>query len=323
MIGVIGESLIDLIGMRDGAGRELFDSHVGGCGLNAATAIGRLGGSVMFFGGVSSDMFGKRIVRHLVKNQVMFDPDLCNLPFPSALGFASLDESGSASYAFYSKGSAAMTVTTEQLSMALSVNTDIRIVHIGSISLAMRPVCDAVMDSVAFMNPHPVVFFDPNVRPSVIDDFSAYRARFLQAAKMADIIKLSEEDLAAVYVGLSMDDAVSALRSEVDAHIVLTRGSDGSSWFTSDGDRVDCPVVPSPVTDTVGAGDTFSGALLHYLQTSGMLGADGTPPRLAALSHGDISEMLRFASAAAAVTCSRPGCDPPTLDEVRRLYDGL
>lgn len=323
MIGVIGESLIDFIGMKDDAGRELFDSHVGGCGLNAATAIGRLGGSVMFFGGVSSDMFGKRIIHHLVENQVMFDPDLCNLPFPSTLGFASLDEHGSASYAFYSKSSASVTVTAEQLSAALSVNTDIRIVHIGSISLAVRPACDAILDSVAFMNPHPVIFFDPNVRPSIIEDFPSYRARFFQAAKMSDIIKLSEEDLAALYDELSIKDALSALRHEVDAHIVLTRGADGATWFTNDGLRVDCPVVPMPVVDTVGAGDTFSGALLHYLQANGWLGADGTLPRLAALSPETIADMLRFASSAAAITCSRPGCDPPMFDEVKELYEGL
>lgn len=321
MIAVIGESLIDFIGMKGAAGGELFDSHVGGCGLNAATAIGRLGGSVMFFGGVSSDMFGKRIVHHLVKNQVMFEPDLCNLPFPSILGFASLDEKGSASYAFYCKGSAPMTVTTEQLSMALSINTDIRAVHIGSISLAVRPVCDSIIDAVSFMNPHPVVFFDPNVRPSIIGDFPAYRTKFTQVAKIADIIKLSEEDLAALYGELATDAAVEALRDEVDAHIILTRGAGGASWFLVDGAQVDCPIVPSPVVDTVGAGDTFSGALLHYLQVNDCFGADGTVPRLAALSKETIGDALRFASAAAAITCSRAGCEPPTLEEVMLLHN--
>lgn len=321
MVTVIGESLIDFIRIPGETSGELFDSHVGGCGLNTATAIGRLGGAVTFCGGISADMFGKRILSHLVQNQVLFDPDLCNLPFPSMIGFASLDARGSATYAFYCKGTAPMSVTTEQLTSVLSINTDIRIVHIGSVSLSTRPTSDAILDTVDFLSPHPVVFFDPNVRPSIIDDFPSYRKKFMQAAKMADIIKLSEEDLVAIYGELPMEDSVARLRSEVKAHVILTRGREGATWFATDGNRVDYPIVPSPVVDTVGAGDTFSGALLYYLQDRGYLGPDGTAPKLAEFTPDAIRDALHFASAAAAINCSRQGCDPPTLAEVMALYD--
>ncbi|MFA6689477.1 MAG: carbohydrate kinase family protein [Sphaerochaetaceae bacterium] len=323
MIAVIGESLIDFIGVESPSRGRMFESFVGGCGLNTATAIGRLGGAVTFFGGISSDMFGRRIVSHLVTNQVLFDPDLCNMPAPTTLGFASLDEHGGASYAFYCRGTAAMTLSTEQLSMSLSLNTDIRIVHIGSLSLVVQPVCDAILDSVEFLNPHPVVFFDPNVRPAVIDDFPAYRARFLKIAKTADIIKLSDEDLALMYDDMAVDVAVAKLRESSGAHVVLTRGKSGAAWILPDGTWIDCPAFETTVVDTVGAGDTFSGALLHFLQERGLLGSDGTAPELMPISPDIASEALRFASAAASINCSRPGCDPPTADELSDRIDTL
>jgi fructokinase len=79
------------------------------------------------------------------------------------------------------------------------------------------------------------------------------------------------------------------------------------------------PIVDLPVIDTVGAGDTFSGALLSYLHERDCFGSDGQTPLLGELNESLIKDALRWATAASAINCSRRGCDPPTKLEVQTL----
>lgn len=323
MIGVIGEALIDFIGRGKEGSSENFASYVGGCALNAATAASRLGSPVGFFGKIASDMFGLRLVNHLVDNKVLFDPSLCSSSLPSMIGFASLDEQGKASYAFYSKNTAPVSLTKEELVDALSNHTDLKVLHLGSVSLAVKPGCDAILEAVESLNPRPILFLDPNVRPSVIEDFDAYLKRLKRAIKLADIIKLSDEDLLLLYPNLEVAQAAKQLCTDSSAHIILTKGKEGSTWFSPDSFSVDSPIVDLPVIDTVGAGDTFSGAILSFLHEGGYLGSDGQDPLLASLSSETIAKAMEFANAAASINCSRKGCDPPTYEEVERLTSTL
>ncbi|MDY0288860.1 MAG: carbohydrate kinase [Sphaerochaeta sp.] len=323
MIGVIGEALIDFIGKGKEGSSVNFASHVGGCGLNAATAAARLGCPVGFLGKNSSDMFGERILEHMVDNHVLFDPDLCSSPLPSMIGFLALDEEGKASYAFYSKNTAPTSVDRDELLTALGEHSDIKALHIGSVSLAVEPGCDAILAAVDLYKPAPVVFLDPNVRPTVIEDFDAYRKRLELAIQLADIIKLSDDDLLLLYPDLEMDEAAKKLSRDSGSHIILTKGKKGSTWYSPEKFTVDSPIVDLPVVDTVGAGDTFSGAILSFLHRGGFFGADGQEPRLEHLSKATIAQAMRFANVAASINCSRKGCDPPTLEEVEDLLASL
>ncbi len=323
MIGVIGEALIDFIGTGVEGSSHNFASYIGGCGLNAATAATRAGSPVGFFGKLSGDMFGLRILDHLVDNKVLFDPGLCNSPLPSMIGFAQLDEQGKASYAFYSKNTAPVCLTSEELLDCLSNHTDLKVLHIGSVSLAVKPGCDAILDAVDFLKPRPLVFLDPNVRPSVIEDFASYKTRLFTACRLADIIKLSDEDLLLLYPGLDVETAAKTLCAEVSSHVILTRGKQGSTWFSPDRFSVDSPIIDLPVVDTVGAGDTFSGSLLSYLHELNCFGEDGQEPSLKKLDKATITEAMRFANAAASINCSRKGCNPPSRKEVEALLASL
>lgn len=323
MIGVIGEALIDFIGNGKEGSSDNFASHVGGCALNAATAAARLHCPVGFLGKISSDMFGVRILEHMVENNVLFDPDLCGSNLPSMIGFLALDEAGKASYAFYSKNTAPTSIGRDELLTALSEHSDIKVLHIGSVSLAVEPGCDAILAAVDMFKPSPVVFLDPNVRPTVIEDFAAYRKRLDLAIQLADIIKLSDDDLMLLYPELEVDKAAKLLSKSSGSHIILTKGKMGSTWYSPQMFTVDSPIVDLPVIDTVGAGDTFSGALLTFLHRGGFFGRDGEEPRLESLSKKTIEQAMRFANAAASINCSRKGCDPPSLEEVEELLASL
>ena len=67
------------------------------------------------------------------------------------------------------------------------------------------------------------------------------------------------------------------------------------------------------VSDTVGAGDTVTAALLVGLADAGALGRAGD---LARLEDADVLRILRSAAVAASITCSREGAQPPTRAEV-------
>lgn len=323
MIGVIGEALIDFIGKGKEGSSVDFASHIGGCGLNAATAAARLHCPVGFLGKVSSDMFGERILAHMVENNLLFDPALCASPLPSMIGFLAIDEVGKASYAFYSKNTAPTSLGRDELLTALSEHTDIKVLHIGSVSLAIEPGCNAILEAVDMLKPAPIVFLDPNVRPTVIDDFDSYLKRLKLAIQLSDIIKLSDDDLFLIYPELDVDVAAKRLCKESGSHIILTKGKDGSTWYSPQKFTVDSPVVDLPVVDTVGAGDTFSGALLTFLHRGGFFGPDGDEPRLEPLSKTTIEQAMRFANVAASINCSRKGCDPPSLEEVEELLASL
>ncbi|MDR3247288.1 MAG: carbohydrate kinase family protein, partial [Treponema sp.] len=79
--------------------------------------------------------------------------------------------------------------------------------------------------------------------------------------------------------------------------------------------KVVAPVVDLPVVDTIGAGDTFHGALLSWLELKGRM----SRPAITELSQGELYEALYFANKAASLVCNRRGAEPPTLAEVEAL----
>lgn len=319
MIGVIGEALVDFISRKAEGSTVSFDSHVGGCGLNAATAASLQGTSVGFMGKLSQDMFGKRILEHLVDNQVLFDPSLCAAPQPSLLAFASLDEQKKATYAFYWEGSAPVTLGKEELLAVLSEHSDLRVVHIGSLALALEPGCHAILAALRQYEPRPIIFLDPNVRPAVIADEKSYKERMQEAFGLASMVKLSDEDLVYLYPNTDVRAQAKKLAKDYLMHVILTLGREGSIWFTPEGSATSMPIVDLPVIDTVGAGDTFSGALLSYLHERDCFGSDGQTPLLGEINESLIKDALCWATAASAINCSRRGCDPPTKLEVQTL----
>ncbi len=322
MIGIMGEALIDFIAK---AGEETvsFDSFVGGCALNAATAAALQDAPVGFIGKISRDMFGLRMLEHLVENRVMFDPLLCSAPESSLLAFASLDEHGSASYAFYLDGSAPLSVTAEELIAVMGEHTDLRVVHIGSLALSLEPSSSAILSALRSFKPRPIIFLDPNVRPAVIADRDAFTARMEEAIDLASIMKLSDEDLSYLYPGCDIHAKAAQLAQQRTLHVILTLGRDGARWYTPEGDVRSQSIIDLPVIDTVGAGDTFSGSILTFLHDRDCFGTDGEEPVMRALSLTLIEEALVWASAASAINCSRKGCSPPTKEEVAALLASL
>lgn len=92
----------------------------------------------------------------------------------------------------------------------------------------------------------------------------------------------------------------------------MTKGPDGAIAMRGD-NTVNIPAPPVPgLVDTVGAGDTFMATLLAGLARTDAL----APSALDGLDAAQVEALIRRAGMAAAINCSRAGCNPPTLSEL-------
>jgi len=306
MILVCGDCLIDFMPVRLPNGRDAYVPAVGGSCLNIATAIGRLGVPAGFTSGISSDMFGESIAAHLTASGVDISR-VTRSARETTLAFVRY-EGTSARYAFYDEGSAARMWTFEPPRVPL---TGIQALHFGSTTLINEPSAGETKRLVEAARGQATITLDPNCRPGLIADIVAYRRSMEALVRLADIVKLSSEDLDYLRPGASSDDAAAAWLAAGVSLVVITAGEAGATAYGRTG-KVHRPAHPTKLVDTIGAGDTLHAALLVALYESGALARD----RLQRLTGEQLGAALDFASAAAAITCSRPGADPPWRKEM-------
>ncbi|MEJ0014021.1 MAG: carbohydrate kinase [Bauldia sp.] len=306
MIVSCGEALIDFLPRQATDGSAVFAPFAGGSPFNVAIAIGRLGTPAGFFGGLSTDLFGDILRRSLHASGV--DTSLANFSDrPTTLAFVSLSE-GNARYAFFDEHSAGRMLTENDVP---ALPKTVTALHFGSFSLAEEP-CGSTLEYLMQREfADRVISLDVNVRPTLIKNRDGYLARIDRLVAMADIVKLSEEDLAWLHESLSFDDLAARYLKLGAKIVVLTKGGDGAVAISHHA-KVSVPGIAVKVADTVGAGDTFSAATLARLDQKTLL----TKARMAQLSADELTDALTFAANAAAVTVSRPGANPPWLNEL-------
>ncbi|QFZ16525.1 carbohydrate kinase family protein [Saccharothrix syringae] len=309
MIVVAGEALVDLVPTPGGD----LAPRLGGGPYNVAVAAGRLEAPVGFLSRVSADLFGDRLVERLHASGVRTDL-VQRGPEPTTLAVVGLADDGSARYSFYVEGTADRLVADPG-----PLPDGVRAVSFGTLSLVLEPgasAYEAVLRREAGRGA--LTALDPNVRAGLIPDPAAYRARYASWLPHVGLLKVSVEDarwLAGLPADAPEDDVLEVARewrAAGPAAVVLTRGGDGLAVLTTAGDVIHVPPTPVEVVDTIGAGDTVQGALLAWLHHHDALSTEA----VAALDAGRWREALAFAGAAAAITCSRAGAEPPFRAEL-------
>lgn len=285
-VWVAGEVLIDLI--SNGTERSAI---VGGGAANTARALAGLGVQTSFIGGISSDEYGQRAAAELIEAGVGLEFALrSDLPTAKAL----IDVSnGAPSYQFQLEETATFEFARDWLPSG-----EPSAVHVGSLASIIKPGCEALFEWATLIEAP--ILFDPNIRPNVLGDVSKYRELVEKWFSIADVVKLSEEDLDFLYRG-----KLSDLLEFGPSLVVLTRGEKGITAFTSEG-LVDVPAVAVEVVDTVGAGDTVGAVLAEAIAKFGLAGLVGE----------SLFATLHRAARAAAITCSRAGAQPPKASEL-------
>ncbi len=311
MIVVCGESLIDFLPVSVDAGETAYRPFPGGSPYNVAIATARLDAPTAFLGKISSDAFGDLLAGTLSQNGVDLRW-LARGPELTTLAFVTAAPGEEPRYAFYAEGAADRMVAETDIPDTFPPDVTCLHVGFGAVTPDVDPVSrrwEALADREADQR---IVSFDPNVRPNMVADKQAYLKRLEGWVDRATMIKVSSADLRWLYPGTAPERAAETWCGRGPKLVVMTRGAYGAmAW----GHRVEAEVNGArvEVVDTVGAGDTFQGALLVGLAERGLLTRDG----LDSATKGDLEDVMGFATRAAAVNCTRAGMDPPRRSELR------
>jgi fructokinase len=290
-----GEALTDLLTTGPGT----WESRTGGSTWNVARVVARLGIPSAFAGAVSRDVFGNELAA--ANAAAGLDGRfLQQVDHPPLL--AVVHSLHPPRYFFVGTDSADLHFDPRRLPAGWQ--DDAAWVHFGGISLARAPLADTLVGLAQELKRRGAkISYDPNFR-ALMDE--GYDATLRAMTAVADVVKVSDEDLRGLFRHDDVDAAFAALRALNPAATYLyTRGGDGAHLVRPDGAwHAAAPRVA--VVDTVGAGDASIGALLYSLMTW---------PERTGGSH------LRFAVAAGTCACRLAGAQPPALDDVLALAD--
>ncbi len=301
MIICCGEALIDMLPRQSTLDEPAFAPYSGGAVFNTAIALGRLGIGVEFFSGLSSDLFGEQLQASLAQSGVGFRYASVS-PRPTTLAFVRLVD-GQASYVFYDEATAGRMLSQADLP---DLEDDVEALLFGGISLIPEP-CGSTYEALMRREAgRRVTMLDPNLRPAFIPDRESHLARIRRMVAIADIVKVSDDDLAWFGEAGAKEDIIARWLDLGPRLIVLTQGAGGATAYSR---AAKVTVIPKPVTivDTVGAGDTFNAGVLASFQEQKAL----TKMRIANLSEDTIHKALTLGTEVASVTVSRAGANPP------------
>jgi fructokinase len=313
MIVCCGEALIDFMPISV-EGAPAYRPFPGGSPFNVAIGLGRLAAPTGFLSRISTDFFGDLLMQTLASNGVD-TRYVKRAPDPTMLAFVSHRPDSEPQYAFFSNGAADRSMTEHDLPASLGEEVACLHLSLGGIASESEPAASTFEALLRRESKRRVLAFDPNVRPGLIKERAAARTRLESWVALCDVVKVSRADLDWLYPGRSVEDSAAAWRDLGPKLVVMTLGADGAVALL-DGSRVAVSGRTIGVVDTVGAGDSFQSALLAGLNEHGLLTRD----RLAKLDLGVLKILLDRAVAAAAITCSRAGANPPTR---RELEDAL
>lgn len=301
MILCAGEALIDMVPQSG-----TFTPHLGGAVFNTTVALGRLGQPTGYLWPLSRDPFGEQLSTRLREAGVSVD--LCPRTHRlTTLALVTLDD-GDARYSFYDEGSAGRLFAQEDLP---ELPSEVEALFVGGISLVPDP-CGATIELLVSQNHHNLpVMMDPNIRPFFVNDAEAFRARLDRLLAMADIVKLSTDDIEWLFPALSPEQAAQSLLTSGLKMVLHTAGAKGATAYWSD-ESVNVQSMRSVVVDTIGAGDTFNAGFLAGMYHQGALNKQS----LNNLEAEVIRNALKTAVQAAAIVVSRAGANPPWAHEM-------
>lgn len=294
-ISCVGIAVLDYLFSMDelprGGGKHYATDYRevgGGVAANAAAAIAKLGGTARYVGRVGDDPVGARILTDLADLGVDVGGVERVAGVSSPVSAVLVDSAGERTIINYTSG--ALFAAGAATGAGDVDGVDGVLVDVRWPDGAARALSAAAAAGI------PSVFdFD---RP--MDDGGA------ALLGLASHVVFSEAALAETAAVGDPGEGLLVIRDRTDAFLAVTTGA-GGVWWLDELEVRHQPAFPVDVVDTVGAGDVFHGALALAL-------AEQQPE----------PEALRFAAAAAALKCTRPGgrAGTPARAEVDELLKG-
>jgi fructokinase len=309
VIAVVGETLVDLVQAGPGG---LFEALPGGSPANVAVGLARLEIPARMVARIGDDLLGRWIRDHLTANNV-------DLSFAvaadelSSLAIVAVGRDGSAEYEFRVDGTADWQWHDDELERAL--DRRVLAVHSGSLALTIEPGAGVITRLLARARATSTISYDPNCRPLLMGRPEDVLHRVHALLAVADVVKASAEDIAWLLPGREPEAVVTEWLAHGPAVVAITLGSDGVVAAGRAAGLVRRPGRPVRVVDTVGAGDSFTSALLAGLHRRSLLGA-ANRGELRDLAGAALAALLDEAVLASSITCTRRGAEPPTTADM-------
>ncbi|WP_077329192.1 aminoimidazole riboside kinase [Virgibacillus siamensis] len=304
----LGEALIDFIPTDET--NTTYQKSPGGAPANVAVGIAKLGGKSTFLGKVGDDVLGRFLKKTLNAHHV----NTSQLSFSNAhrtgLTFVTNTTDGDRSFDFYIEPSADHFLEIENIHLSTMLRH--KILHIGSISLISQPAKNTTEYAVkCAKDAGMIVSYDPNLRLALWDDEDTARNTIISMLPHADIVKLSEEELAFITGGNTIREGLEAIKTYEIPLLFVTLGADGCYAVTAAGYE-HVPAMDVEAVDTTGAGDAFVSGVLYLLSQH--------KKDLHRLTLEDAVQMAKFGGISGALAASKKGAMTalPTLDEVER-----
>lgn len=297
----LGEVLIDFIAMKAGLSLQeakAFHREAGGAPANVAVAASRLGVPARFVGRVGKDPFGKYLAQVLAQSGVDTKYVIASGETETTLAFVTWEEGGKTDFHLYGNLGAASLLDPKDITDEMFEGA--AAFHFGSVSLAAPQSAAATRKALHMARDRQLlVTFDPNIRDSCWGSAREAREAVLGVLPDCEVVKLSEAEACLLTGKTDVEAAAQGLVRRGPHLVVVTLGQEGCHYRTS-GFSGWLESFEIESVDATGAGDAFMGGLLAHAITQ-----EGG--KLEGLRAHRIEEMLRYASAVAALAMTRTG----------------
>jgi fructokinase len=280
---------------RAADGQACFAPKPGGAPGNVAVGVAKLGGRAAMLSKVGQEAFGRMLIETLVGYGVATEGVVMNRDGNTALAVVTVAPDGDRDFMFYRVGCADATYAAAEV--AEDIIRAARVLHVGSLILAEPVSAAAQRHAVEVARAAGVmVSADVNLRPSLWRDPDDMRAAALEAVSVANILKISEEELSFLTGAEDRAAGVAKLWQPALRAMAVTCGGAGAQLVTPR-HRATVPGFAVKVVDAVGCGDAFMACLLADLSRSDF----------ALASEAELARLARRACAAGAIAAMGAG----------------
>lgn len=309
----LGELLIDFTDNGlSGQGNPVFEANPGGAPCNVLAMLRKLGYDAAFIGKVGRDGFGKQLADVLRETGIATDGLRWDEYVHTTLAVVHTLPGGDRDFSFYRNPGADMMLTEEEL--PLNMIEDCRIFHFGTLSMTHEGIRKATLKAIDVAKKNgALISFDPNLRPPLWDSLEDAAEQIHVGLGLCDILKIADNEIEFMTGETDFDKGAAILQERYPNIKILnvTAGAEGSYSYSC-GYKVFVPGFKLGGTiETTGAGDTFCASVLGFVLENGVKD----------LTEEQLTQMLRFANAAAYLVTTRKGAvrSMPEKTEVEKI----
>jgi len=302
-ISCLGIILVDMFPTNVGiplADVSSFSPKPGGAPANVAVAAQRLGSSTAFHGKVGQDIFGHWLKGILIKEGVNTDGMSFDEEARTTMVFIGMPNKQQAEFVFYRNPGADMRLRVSDLNQHLLRQS--KALHVDSLSLTHPEYRQATLKAINIVKEsNGWISYDVNYRPTMWPSPEEAIQAAIDILPLCDIIKVNEDELALI---TGETDPMKGGRFLLEAGTdlcLITLGEKGAYYLTHNLEGY-MPAFKVKTIDAIGCGDAFLGAILHQLTAFDSYQTG--------LSSENLESVIRFATAAGALTSTKRGALP-------------